>query len=58
MRSHYFAHHDFYYGDEINNFMELSREREREFSIQKCDFKVGLKLTVSKLTDQKHEHKN
>ena len=53
MRSHYFAHHDFYYGDEINNFMELSREREREFSIQKCDFKVGLKLTGSKLTDQR-----
>lgn len=55
MRSHYFAHHAFYYGDEMNHFMELCRDRERkrEFSIQKSDFKVVLKLTGSKLTDQR-----
>lgn len=53
MRSHYFAHHEFFYGDGFNNFMELGREREREFSIQKYDFKVGLKLTGNNLTDQR-----
>ena len=30
MRNHYFAHHEFFYGDGFNNFMELGRERERE----------------------------
>lgn len=60
MRNHYFAPHEFFYGDGFNNFMELGRERETEkFSIQKCDFKIGLKLTgVNSLIKDMHARIN